>query len=308
MVSLGAFGKHPAWDDHLEDLGLDTEALLTARQLLYVQGIGGLIESGEWNTTDPTDPTPEFAHLFYWFSQPDVLIGRLWASHDGKGRDRYPMVVCAHTAHLAPASVLDEIALALARLQTICCGTVSREQVRAAVDSAREQLRGTLLENHALPPMAPRTRREIADSIGLSAGSENAIRSWYALQSQLAAYTTARFTEEQTRLGPKIASFPILPQQARLPADPQQIGQCILFWRDFVSTLVGKHLPTLLIHPLGSSWVDLIVGSPTPRQLFCLKASPKAMPPVTEIPYNLPPEVKERASREFATFLNDKNA
>ena len=301
-LALGAFGKHPGWNDHLEDLGLDTEALLATRQLLYVQGIGGLIESGGWNNADPSDPIPEFAHVFFWFSAPDFVAGRLWASHDGKGRDRYPMVICAHAAHLPPALAADSIALALEKLQAACRSATSAEQVRAAVYATRDRLRSELL-TYSIPPALPTLRRAVAERMGLSPGNDNANRVWYALQGQLVAYASAKITEEQRRLGPKIGSFPILPQQIRLPADPTDIVNDILFWREFVTTLVGKRIPILFIHPLGSPWVDLIVGSPTPKQLYCIKASPKSIPPVTEIPYNLPEETRERATREFEAFI-----
>ena len=43
---VGAFGKHPGWDDHLDDIGLNTEPLIAAKQYLYVQGIGGVIDAG----------------------------------------------------------------------------------------------------------------------------------------------------------------------------------------------------------------------------------------------------------------------
>ena len=34
QIFLGAFGKHPGWDDHVEDLGLETESLIYAKTLL----------------------------------------------------------------------------------------------------------------------------------------------------------------------------------------------------------------------------------------------------------------------------------
>ena len=40
-VALAAFGKHPGWDDHVEDLGLETQSLNLAKTVLYVDGIGG---------------------------------------------------------------------------------------------------------------------------------------------------------------------------------------------------------------------------------------------------------------------------
>ena len=303
-VALGAFGKHPGWDDHLEDLGLETEALLAARKLIYVQGIGGLIESGAWTHGDPDDAAPEFDHLFFWCSQPDFLVGRLWASRDGKGRDRYPMVICAHTTFLAPAQAAERIVPVLEKLHAACLATESAGEVRAALDVAREQLRGQLLTSTAPPPL-PSTRRAVAERIGVCPMTDNAVRCWYALNSQLTGYASTKVTDDQRRLGPKTVAFPILSQQIRLPVDPTDIVPCVLFWREFVTMMVGKRVPVLLIHPLGSSWVDLIVGSPTPKQLFCFKASRKAIPPVNEIPYNLPDEIRDRATRELEAFLNE---
>jgi hypothetical protein len=47
-VTLAAFGKHPGWDDHIPGIGIDTELLAHFKQVLYVRGIGGQIDSGAW--------------------------------------------------------------------------------------------------------------------------------------------------------------------------------------------------------------------------------------------------------------------
>ena len=97
-VGLAAFGKHPGWDDHVEDLGLETQSLILAKTILYVNGIGGQIDSGAWEKLDATQQVPAFNHIFVWQRSGQFLLGRLWSSSDGKGRTRYPMVVCAHFA------------------------------------------------------------------------------------------------------------------------------------------------------------------------------------------------------------------
>jgi len=38
---LGAFGKHPGWDDHIEDIGIDTDCLINIKRMMYFQGIEG---------------------------------------------------------------------------------------------------------------------------------------------------------------------------------------------------------------------------------------------------------------------------
>src|SRR6267142_2546677 len=83
-VALAAFGKHPGWDDHVEDLGLEPASLNLAKTVLYVNGIGGQIDSGAWEKSDPAQQLPDFRHLFVWQRSGQILIGRLWSSSDGK--------------------------------------------------------------------------------------------------------------------------------------------------------------------------------------------------------------------------------
>src|SRR5579862_6325420 len=76
-LHLAAFGKHPGWNDHLDDLGLETDSLINAKRLLYLQGISQNIDSGAWEKLDsPPNPLPPhtpiagrldlFRHHFFW--------------------------------------------------------------------------------------------------------------------------------------------------------------------------------------------------------------------------------------------------
>ena len=69
---LSAFGKHPGWNDHIDDLGLDTDALVTAKRLLYVQGISQNIDAGAWDALEPPAPGNSIvngsARFMGWFA------------------------------------------------------------------------------------------------------------------------------------------------------------------------------------------------------------------------------------------------
>src|SRR5437762_88946 len=140
-VYLGAFGKHPGWDDHIDDIGLETESLLLAKQILYVDGIGGQINSGEWEKLREAQGVHEFKHLFVWKRGDAFLLGKIWSSRDGKNRTKYPMVVCAHClgvpfgwAQLNVLSTLDEV-------ESLCKGTQSADEVREVLARALEKRR-----------------------------------------------------------------------------------------------------------------------------------------------------------------------
>src|SRR4029079_11585679 len=79
-VALAAFGKHPGWDDHIEDLGLETDSLILARNVLYVQGVGGQIDTGAWEKLKDEHRIAAFNHTFIWLRGDQFLLGRMWSS------------------------------------------------------------------------------------------------------------------------------------------------------------------------------------------------------------------------------------
>src|SRR6266704_110912 len=144
FVGLAAFGKHPGWDDHVEDLGLETDSLNQAKSVFYVNGIGGQIDSGAWEKLDATQQLPGFKHLFLWQRSGQILLGRLWSSSDGKGRKRYPMVVCLHFAGVTLRWALTHGLPALAELEEQIQKTHSAEDVRSLLSRKRAALREAL--------------------------------------------------------------------------------------------------------------------------------------------------------------------
>ena len=100
-VCVGAFGKHPGWDDHIENLGLDTQPLIALKRTLYIEGVGGNLDAGAWDQLEDRQKIDGFHHVIVSMTRDAVVMGRMWASLDGKGRARYPMVVCAHGTGLS---------------------------------------------------------------------------------------------------------------------------------------------------------------------------------------------------------------
>ena len=95
-IHVAVFGKHPAWTDHIDDLGVTTESLAMAKRLLYLEGIAGQLASGAWDRIEKSGQALDFDHRFVWRRGEQALAGAIWASSDGKGRTRFPIVICAH--------------------------------------------------------------------------------------------------------------------------------------------------------------------------------------------------------------------
>ena len=293
---VGAFGKHPGWDDHLDDIGLDTEPLIAAKQYLYVQGIGGVIDAGQWEALPEGEALAEFQHTFVWMDDRETLVGRLWSSSDGKGRKKYPMFVSVHLSNRAAPGIPDA-ALLLDPLEQSCRATTSPDHIRSLVGQAR--FAAVQMLEYPAPHPAPKV--EFARALGIEPESEIAGRIAYAVANDFAVLESTGVGK--VRINLKLGQFKGQTQHIRLPSDPAQPLASQRFWREFIADDVPAGAPQLYIMPASSPWIDIIIGLPTARQLFCLRAGEKALPPAHHIPFNLPDNIKAAATARWRSFL-----
>lgn len=269
-VLLGAFGKHPGWDDHLDDIGIETETLALARQFLYVEGIGGQLNAGAWDALPEEKRRAEFAHIFLWRRAGQTLAGRLWSSTDRKGRGRYPMVLCAQVNGLPLSWTLTRVLPRLEAVEDACRATNSADEVRAAVESARLDLVAEVSAgggDGGVFSWPAEWRNQ----------GEAALRVLYRVRSQLSDYAPGH-----KGAGP--------PREMRLSlaagADPAGTLQA---WAGAFDALLDPAAPTLFLLPLDCGWLDVIVGEPVSESFFALRASAAAIAPTDQVPYTLDP-------------------
>jgi len=300
---LGAFGKHPGWNDHIEDIGLETEALLAVKQALYVQGVGGIIDGGDWDSLPEGESVQDFGHVFAWFWGSDLIVGRLWSSTDGKGRSKYPMIVCAHLVNHSPESVISLLLTELEQMQKRCVAVKSSQEIISILDDSRSRMRQMV--SNLPPPLAPSPDgwRNVLSQMGFAQADGRLFRIIYCIQNQMAGYQKGQLPAGFARLNAKALQYPLLPQQIRLPADKDFAGTSFLLWRDFFSSTLDPETPLLLIHPDGNNWMDAITGMPAKNQLFCLKASPAKIPFAHDVPYNIPEEFRSKVVATFPRFF-----
>jgi formylglycine-generating enzyme required for sulfatase activity len=292
-AGLAAFGKHPGWDDHVEDLGLETESLNIAKTLFYVNGIGGQIDSGAWERLEPAQQLPEFKHVFLWQRSGQFLIGRLWSSSDGKGRKRYPMVLCLHFIGVTLGWAMKQALPALAELEQALVQTNSADEVRSLLNRKRAALREALPSAQVqgeYAPVSPEALHNIVQDGG-GTNREGFLRVLYQGKSQLAALAPGKFNARAQTAG-------LRAQQIRVPATANP-EQTLLFWTRFFLTQVDSSVPLLLTLPLEANWLDATAGEPESHEFFCLRASPRAVPLVSEVPYTLDDAFRSGAT----TFL-----
>ncbi len=319
---LAAFGKHPGWDDHIPGIGIETEAIAQLKQYLYDDGIKGQVDSGAWKKLEADKRLEGFDHVFFWLLPGQSMVGRFWSSTDGKGRKEYPMVLCVDGEEMPLESVLAKSWVELERLRVICQDSRSAEQVHAACRlaqahlqaAARDQAAASTSERRApsrpgdVPASAegkgvvsPKpvpvltARKRFLEHGRLGPNGVGLLRVLHQLHSGASAASSGGGGHSDA---PGIRSCPL-----RLPLAADSTNEAVLLWVAFLQAAISTAVPLLFLLRNGEDWLDVIIGKPTSDDLFCLQASPKALPLVTEIPYELASEASQRMQTLVPKFL-----
>jgi formylglycine-generating enzyme required for sulfatase activity len=300
FVALAVFGKHPGWADHIEgeNLGLDTESLALAKTLIYNQGVRYNIDAGTWEKLKEDQRLAGFNHTFVWRRADQFLIGRMWPSRDRVGRDRYPMILCAHCCGVPLAWALENLLPRLLKTEQACQGAQSEADVRGILDRARLDLRNAVgfapAEINA-GTTEPALRSQFVADPAFGPAKEGWLRIIYWLETQASAFGSGDFSLR--------GDLSLLrAQQIRVPAGVASATRSCLLWNDFFARHVDRLVPTLLVWPTGENLVDVTFGEPAAREFFFLRAARGAAPLATEVPYTLDSAFRARASQELRDF------
>jgi hypothetical protein len=301
-VRLAAFGKHPAWDDHMDDVGLDTERLVEVKRAIYLGGVGANLDAGTWNPLGPGQRLGGFDHLFLWRAGGrSTVAGRAVASTDGKGRGRYPMVLAAECAGIPPARVAGEVAPVLDDALARCRQTGDRGQTLAILADAGERL--DAIAAGAAPPASPRppTLADLVASPELGQDGAKLASVLFQVEREMKAFAPPAVpvpAGRRTGGGSRLADAPAV--HLRVPACVADPAQAVRLWADLLADRLDPWAPVLAIAAVGQGWVDLLVGTPRPPDFFCLLASREMIPFTTDIPFNMDAPFLDRARRWIA--------
>lgn len=288
-IFVGAFGKHPGWDDHIDDIGLDTDVLIAAKRKLYVQGIGGNVDSGRWDKLTNDHLIENFNREIFWHVDDRLIVGRMWSSQDGKGRRSYLFIVCVECWRLPTQWVLENVLPELEKIKGDCTATDSANDVRFSIQKARQKLRQSAqrCESSSNSMVAhPNALSELAKRHEIGLGREGLLRILYHIDREVG------------RLRPGYAKGKAFGSTLlRLPTCPETLPEDAFLWSSFLLAELGISTSILvLVPPTDNRWIDLIIGEPTESQLYCLQASTKVIPLTCNIPYNIDPEFAKHAN------------
>ncbi len=162
---LALFGKHPAWDDHMDDFGLSTPSLRTCKKLLYLEGIAA--NAARQQSTN-ADVSP-YRHLLLWFRGKEAILLRVVESEDGRGRGYFPLVAAVHFEAGSMSSTLGLLVPLLTNLVTRIRELTGRREVADQFDHARSRLEIDFRNLSPNEPADPLTEAEaIRNAFGTS--------------------------------------------------------------------------------------------------------------------------------------------
>ena len=294
-VFLCGFGKHPGWNDHLDDIGVITDSLIKAKALIY-DGIAHQVESAAWAKGGPDRVAPGFDHVIHWRRMYESLTGLMWSSSDGKGRSLYPMITLAHCVGQPFAWQAEEVLPALQEVGAKCRATNLGISVVAILNAAQEALRARPCDKAGVP--APGT------GIGVKPWAEHFAREPVALRRVLhhLQVNFSAFAPGSVEWCENRKPSPTLSRSLRLPVVPgATAAESLNAWLSFLATQLDPAVPLLGLLPNGRNWLDVIVGEPVQTEFVILRTLPAATVIVSDIPY----EVEATPSPAVASILAD---
>lgn len=296
-LHFAAFGKHPGWMDHMEELGLETDLLIALRRMLYIDGINRNIDSGAWSQLPPEQVIEKFNHSFIWSVRDELIIGRLWSSSDGRGRKLYPMIACAHCRGVRIRSAMDIVMPRLERLQSQFISAETAAGVRVLVKSAAAEFQlqaihlGTM---KGAPPVPGSALTTLADREELGPSRQGLYRVLYQVEREM---MVSGSNMSDTRSG---SNALMRAQHLRVPRSEDVSKARPDLWIEFLQDYLGGRPPVLMLLPQDYPWIDLIVGDPSAAQVFCLRATPEKLPLTTEVPYTIDDSFRQKVEQALA--------
>jgi len=308
-AQLCLFGKHPGWDDHMQDMGLNTERLVEVRRTLYTEGIAGNIDVGAWEKLG-AGALPLFEHVFVWrFRGDEFVFGRLWSSSDARGRKKYPMVACVHARGYE-----------LTRMAALASESVTRVMEACRHETDAQAVKSVFLrESEGLMARASGIGAGGGGFERFDGGCKSTLAADHSLNADgavalvRAAYALHREAEPAMKRGLAQSSRGV---HLRLPG-VRGMGPGGSAWAWTAAVLDLLNVPggiadgLMAIEAVGGTatggagggvWVDALIGKVTTQELVCLRASTSAIPLTTDVPFHIDAAFGDRVRSKAAMW------
>ena len=281
-LTFHVIGKHPAWDDHMPDQGVANQTVLDFKQRFYVEALAGNINSGSWKHLPEPELIPCFNHRFVHQVADTLLIGGIWSSSDGKGRNLFPLIGIVYSRGLDPQGVFSAAGPILTAFHEKNSGNPTAAGLESAIEEASSALAKRIAVIAPINQLIPKlSGSQVAGLLKSAPDPRSRARLLYALRRSL--------LHVKDNLPDRADSFYDLVRVPGVggdgPGDPSLIQ-----WPMWYLSLVGRTVPVTAVSHQGrpdDQFTDLIAGAIKPASIFPLRASREKIPLCTDIPFDL---------------------
>jgi len=265
----------------MDEIGLATEELVELRQMLYKEGIGRNIDLGTWEKLPEEARLERFEHVFVYKAESGNLIaGRIWSSSDGRGRTKYPMLVCVQCPPSMRSWLMFTALAELAQAQERFTSATTADEVRSRYQELHERIgQGPADAGGARDPSHAEALHTLHGS-GIGDSQEQFLRTLYAIERELGVQFGPVSSGSQSTNMPR-------PGGVRVPRGSGGLAEGLWRWDTVLEPLMPKKLSLLLLAPAGCDWVDVLAGRPGADAMASVRTSSTAFPIASEIPYTM---------------------
>lgn len=295
-LRAAVFGKHPGWNDHMDELGLSTPRLVEFRRTFYAEGVGALIDQGVWESMGDDERLGGFDHSFARRVGGVWLIGRFWSSTDGRGRSKYPMVVVVDCGSLPLEASLRTAMPLTERGKASFCATKDASAVVAAYERLQAELNAEAAVAAADGESLTHAQalRRLLNHPGVAGGEEDAVlRALYGAERELGAVLGV-IRAGSTSVGSGLTTAEA-DGHVRLPRAEPESSMAIRLWAGLLSPALRSKAVLTVFAPEGEGWVDAVTGT-SAESLVCLRCGLRRVPLASEVPYTIDAAFRERVT------------
>lgn len=289
-VTLAAFGKHPAQNEHISSLGGQTARIGELYRVLYVAGIPALLR--RWDSLVESQRCP-FDHWLVLAYPKAVLVARLVASSDRSGRADHPFVAVADVEGASLSAICGGFLEPFDAFVKRCHSFPSISVLRAALTNEQGALsvHAKANEKSAGPSIPLTSRSRFFDETNFGENGVDFGRIVYTVENRWAPYAPARGGRLPRMEGNGVA--------LRFPAVSGAVASNVLLWEEFALSRVHEDVPRMYVVPAAGSWLDLVIGPADVAHFYGLGVNRLGMPVETDVPYPITTDQASAAAKVF---------
>lgn len=283
------FGKHQAWADHIDDIGIFSKSLFSFKKWLYIDGIRSAIESGNWRN-EPL-ALDEWNHRIVMKGETGWIFALCMQSPDAKGRSDYPLVVALHIiADVFPENVsplwdvLAEFKEALPRCH-------NQDALRDASRSCYEASVEVITDVNPLDQDGSNLsiRNQFLKQTQYGDSGEGITRIFYRLYMDLKLFLVDKNVN--------VTRF------FRIPTSSAFDSQVLYYFELLYSQLSKKHMLGW-VESLDGGFADLFVGLADAQQVVNMKYPRSLAPALSEVTFNWSDSERSQIESFLELYLN----